>query len=101
MRIRTQLFAGTATLVLALVGIQWWLQTRQVRALERELADVVTSVGQVLLLGPPGAAAGPLAPGASGFHYAWESRVPAPGPAGQGSSDTVLSRRLFVRRRTP
>jgi len=46
MRIRTQLFLGTAALVAALVGVQWWLQSRQLEAVERELVRVAAQVGQ-------------------------------------------------------
>ena len=46
MRIRTQLFLGTAALVAALVGVQWWLQSRQLEAVEQELVRVAAQVGQ-------------------------------------------------------
>ncbi len=46
MRIGTRLFIGTATVVLAVIGVQWWLQIRQLRALQHDLADVAVSVGE-------------------------------------------------------
>lgn len=49
MRIQTRLFLGTALLVLALVGVQWWLHLRQLRAIERELGAVAATVGKDLL----------------------------------------------------
>ncbi len=50
MRIRTQLFIGITTLLLTLVGVQWWLQSQQLRALEDELTDVATRVGERVYL---------------------------------------------------
>ncbi len=50
MRIRTQLFLGTAALILSLVGIQWWLQLRQLKAIEREVNEVAKSVGERVIL---------------------------------------------------
>lgn len=50
MRIRTRLFLGTAALVLALVALQFWLQLRQLRAVEGEIARVATSIGRGLLM---------------------------------------------------
>ena len=49
MRIQTRLFLGTAALVLALMGLQWWLYSRQLRAIEDELSHVATSVGKGVL----------------------------------------------------
>lgn len=49
MRIRTQLFLGTAALILALVGIQWWLQLQQLKAIEREVSNVAATVGEKVL----------------------------------------------------
>jgi len=49
MRIQTRLFLGTAALVLALVGVQWWLHARQLRAIEDQLGEVATTVGAQLL----------------------------------------------------
>ena len=51
MRVRSQLLLGTSALVLALVGVQSYLQVRQLQALELELAQVATSVGEGLLFG--------------------------------------------------
>jgi hypothetical protein len=48
--IRTRLFLGTTTLALALVAVQWWLQSRQLAGLQRELATVAASVGEGLIL---------------------------------------------------
>ncbi|MBX7220970.1 MAG: HAMP domain-containing histidine kinase [Blastocatellia bacterium] len=48
MRIRTQLFLGTAVMLLALVGFQWWLQIQQLKAIERELNEVAANVGQAV-----------------------------------------------------
>lgn len=50
MRIRTQLFLGTAALILALVGIQWWLQLQQLKAIEREVGNVAATVGEKVIL---------------------------------------------------
>jgi signal transduction histidine kinase len=49
MRIQTRLFLGTAALVLALMGLQWWLYARQLRAIEEELTNVAASVGKDVL----------------------------------------------------
>jgi signal transduction histidine kinase len=54
MRIQTRLFLGTAALVLALVGVQWWLHARQLRAIEEQLGEVATTVGARLLASDPG-----------------------------------------------
>jgi signal transduction histidine kinase len=51
MRIQTRLFLGTATLVLALMALQWWLYARQLRAIEGDLTRVATSVGKEILSG--------------------------------------------------
>jgi signal transduction histidine kinase len=51
MRIQTRLFLGTAALVLALMAVQWWLHARQLRAIERDLGRVATSVGKEILSG--------------------------------------------------
>lgn len=50
-RIRTRLFVMMALLVGALLGVQWWLQMSQMRALEAELARVAAQVGQSLVGG--------------------------------------------------
>jgi signal transduction histidine kinase len=52
MTIRTRLFLGVGALVLALVGVQVWLQARQLQAIERGLGEVATTVGSALLTGP-------------------------------------------------
>jgi signal transduction histidine kinase len=49
MRIQTRLFLGIAVPVLALTGCQWWLHLRQLKAVERQLAQVATSVGRGLI----------------------------------------------------
>lgn len=49
MQIRTRLFLGTAGLVLALTAVQLVLHVRQVRAIERTLGAVATSVGRGML----------------------------------------------------
>lgn len=49
MRIQTRLFLGTAALVLALMGLQWWLHARQLRAIEADLTRVATTVGEGIL----------------------------------------------------
>ncbi len=49
MRIQTRLFLGTAALVLALMGLQWWLYSRQLRSIEQELGNVATTVGREIL----------------------------------------------------
>ncbi len=49
MRIQTRLFLGIAVPVLALTGCQWWLHLRQLAAVERQLAQVATSVGRGLI----------------------------------------------------
>lgn len=49
MRIQTRLFLIIASLVLALVGVQWWLQVRQLHALETELAHVAATVSEDLV----------------------------------------------------
>jgi len=59
--IRTRLFLGATALVLALVAVQWWLQSRQLAGLHRELVAVAASVGEGLILGE--SAAVPRSPG--------------------------------------
>ncbi len=49
MRIQTRLFLGTATLVLALMALQWWLYSRQLRSIEEEVTRVATTVGTRVL----------------------------------------------------
>ncbi len=49
MRIQTRLFLGTAALVLALMGLQWWIYTRQLRSIEDDVTRVATSVGTNIL----------------------------------------------------
>jgi signal transduction histidine kinase len=49
MRIQTRLFLGTAALVLALMGLQWWLYARQLRSIEDEVTRVATTVGTRVL----------------------------------------------------
>jgi signal transduction histidine kinase len=49
MRIQTRLFLGTAALVLALMGLQWWLYARQLRSIENEVTRVATTVGTSVL----------------------------------------------------
>lgn len=49
MRIQTRLFLGTAFLVLALTGLQFWLYARQLRSIEDDLTRVATSVGKGIL----------------------------------------------------
>ena len=49
MRIQTRLFLGTAALVLALMGLQWWVYARQLRSIEEELTNVAASVGKDVL----------------------------------------------------
>lgn len=51
MRIQARLFLATAFLVLALMGVQWWLHARQLRALESELGAVAASVSKGMLTG--------------------------------------------------
>ena len=49
MRIQTRLFLGTALLVLALMGLQFWLYARQLRSIEDDLTRVATTVGKGIL----------------------------------------------------
>ena len=58
MSIRTRLFLGTTALALALVAVQWWLQSRQLAGLQRELATVAASVGEGLILSESSVPAG-------------------------------------------
>lgn len=51
MRIQTRLFLGTALLVLALTGLQFWLHARQLRSIEGDLTRVATTVGERILRG--------------------------------------------------
>ncbi len=51
MRIQTRLFLGTAALVLAVMGLQWWLYARQLRSIEEDLTNVAASVGKDVLVG--------------------------------------------------
>lgn len=85
MRIQTRLFLVTAALVLALVGVQWWLQTRQLSALETELANVAAGVSENLVFHGvtplPLTALKDLAAAASGSPLAANGPVaPAPAP---------------------
>jgi signal transduction histidine kinase len=50
MRIQTRLFLGTTLLVLSLMLVQWWIHERQMKAIEREIGTVATSVGRHFLL---------------------------------------------------
>lgn len=70
MRIRTQLFAGTALLVIGLVGIQWWLQNRQLQELDQQLAELAVQVGREIYV-----------------HDGWllETSHPRPDKSGQGT----------------
>jgi signal transduction histidine kinase len=49
MRIQARLFLGTAALVLALMGLQWWLYARQLRSIEDDLTDVAATVSTGVL----------------------------------------------------
>jgi signal transduction histidine kinase len=92
MRIRTQLFLGTSLLVMALVGLGWWLQHRQLQALERELDEVATWVGETLLKAP-----GPTGHNFTAFTYNYSTDPHAP-PAElltPGPGQHVLIRRSF------
>jgi signal transduction histidine kinase len=51
MRIQTRLFLGTAALVLALMALQWWVYSRQLRSIEDEVTRVATTVGSHILSG--------------------------------------------------
>lgn len=51
MRIQTRLFLTTAVLVLALMGLQWWLYARELKAIEGDLTRVATTVGEGILKG--------------------------------------------------
>ena len=51
MRIQTRLFLGTAALVLALMGLQWWIYSRQLRSIEGDLGRVAATVGREILSG--------------------------------------------------
>ncbi len=51
MRIQTRLFLGTAALVLTLMGLQWWIYSRQLRSIEGDLGRVATTVGREILSG--------------------------------------------------
>jgi signal transduction histidine kinase len=51
MRIQTRLFLTTAVLVLAPMGLQWWLYARELKAIEGDLARVATTVGEGILKG--------------------------------------------------
>ncbi len=49
MKIQTRLFFGTAVLVLALMGLQWWLYARELRSIEEDLTGVAKIVGEGIL----------------------------------------------------
>ena len=51
MRIQTRLFLGTAALVLALMALQWWIYSRQLRSIEDDVTRVATTVGSRILSG--------------------------------------------------
>jgi signal transduction histidine kinase len=51
MRIQTRLFLTTAVLVLAPMGLQWWLYARELKAIEGDLAQVAATVGEGILKG--------------------------------------------------
>jgi signal transduction histidine kinase len=91
MRIRTQLFLGTASLALALVGLQWWLQSRQLAALESELTVVAAAVGEGVLLGlrPPFAPHG----FSSGYSFSTDA---GPEPQATPPPGQVLVRKMLV-----
>ena len=73
MRIRTQLFFGIVLLMLGLIGIQCWLQMRQLQAIERELTEVATNVSQAFFF----KTATDFKPGDPEFK-AWQEFHPAP-----------------------
>ncbi len=52
MRLQTRLFLGAAALVLAMAAAQWFIVARQLRAVEREVGTVASSVGEELLTSP-------------------------------------------------
>jgi len=49
MRIQTRIFLMLSLLVLAVVGVQVWLHYRQMKAVERSLGTVATSIGRDML----------------------------------------------------
>jgi signal transduction histidine kinase len=49
MRIQTRIFLMLSLLVLAVVGVQVWLHYRQMKAVERSLGSVATSIGRDML----------------------------------------------------
>ncbi len=49
MRIQTRIFLVLSLLVLAVVGVQMWLHYRQMKAVERSLGSVATSIGRDML----------------------------------------------------
>jgi signal transduction histidine kinase len=49
MRIQTRIFLMLSLLVLAVVGVQVWLHYRQIKAVERSLGTVATSIGRDVL----------------------------------------------------
>ena len=53
MRIQARLFLGTAVLVLALMGIQWWLHIHQLSAIQQNLGEVASEVGAQVLARSP------------------------------------------------
>ena len=93
MRIRTQLFLGTSLLVMALVGLGWWLQHRQLQALERELNEVATWVGETLLKAP-----GQTVHNVTAFTYNYSTDPHAPPPElpTPGRGQHVLIRKKFA-----
>lgn len=94
MRIQNRLFLATALPVLALVGAQWWLHQRQVRALERELGVLATIVGRDVLaesleLLAPVMEVAPLNGAAPGRNVTWVARGEAPEGLGPDPAKAV------------
>jgi signal transduction histidine kinase len=86
MRIRTQLFLGTATLVLALLGLGWWLQTSQLEALQRELTEVAAAVSAEAL----------GAPNQAGFHWKMQSSLGQAAPNAPAKGPVLETHSVFV-----
>lgn len=84
MGLRARLFTGTTALVLALVAVQWWLQSRQLTAIQRELAVVAGSVGEGLVLHGVAGDGAPIT-----LRGAAEAAVAGPPQADEGREPTL------------
>jgi len=94
--IRTRLFLGATALVLALVAVQWWLQSRQLAGLHRELVAVAARVGEGLILGE----SAPAPHGGGGASWVMRSGDGVTTVTGTGGEPVVVGESGWVEKHT-